>query len=143
MQAASFEEVLEQILVKDSRYHRDAYVFLREALDYTQKQVTKGTTKSTVRHVSGQELLTGIRDYALEQFGPMAITVLEEWGIKSCQDFGEMVFIMVEHGLLAKTEQDTRADFENGYDFHETFRNPFLPREKVKIRLPDAKPARA
>ncbi|EEF58626.1 Minf_1886 family protein [Pedosphaera parvula] len=143
MQAASFEEVLEQILLKDKRYHRDAYVFLREALDYTQKLVTKGTSKGSIRHVSGQELLAGIRDYALEQFGPMAITVLEEWGIKSCQEFGEMVFIMVENSLLAKTDQDSRADFEGGYDFHEAFTKPFLPKEKLSTQLPEAKPARA
>src|SRR5690348_2232979 len=126
MQAASFEEVLEQILAKDTRYQRDAYLFVREALDYTQKLVTKGA-KGPIRHVSPQELLSGIREYALETFGPMAITVFEEWGIHACKDFGEIVFVMVEHSLLAKTERDSRTDFENGYDFDEAFRKPYVP----------------
>jgi uncharacterized repeat protein (TIGR04138 family) len=130
MQAVSFEEVLEQILAKDKRYHRDSYLFVREALDHTQKAVGKQTKGGHIRHVSGQELLSGIREYALEQFGPMVITVFEEWGIRSCADFGEMVFVMVEHSLLAKTDKDTRADFENGYDFQEAFRKPFLPEAK-------------
>src|SRR5690349_24885830 len=113
MQAASFEEVLEQILAKDKRYHRDAYLFMKDALDYTRKAVTKGKSKGGVGHVSPQELLSGIRDFALETFGPMAITVFEEWGIRSCHDFGQIVFIMVDNSLFAKTENDTMADFEN------------------------------
>ncbi|MDB6122437.1 MAG: protein restricted to Verrucomicrobia-Planctomycetes group [Pedosphaera sp.] len=142
MQAASFEEVLEQILAKDARYQRDAYLFVREALDHTQKLVNKGA-KGQIRHVSPQELLSGIREYGLETFGPMAITVFEEWGIRTCKDFGEIVFIMVEHSLLAKTERDSRADFENGYDFDEAFRKPYLPQSKTAKSLPIAKIAKA
>ena len=129
MQAPNFEEILENIVAKDSRYQRDAYCFLREALDHTQKAVSK-SKKNEIRHVSGQELLAGIRDYALSQFGPMTITVLEEWGIRSCEDFGEMVFNMVASNLLAKTENDTRDDFKDGYDFESAFRRPFLPTPK-------------
>ena len=126
MQAANFEELIEPILAKDARYHRDAYLFLREALDHTRKTVGR-PRKSEVGHVTGQELLAGIREYALQQFGPMTLTVLEEWGIKRCEDFGELVFNMVESGLLAKTDKDSRDDFKAGYDFHEAFRQPFLP----------------
>src|SRR6185503_16550930 len=107
MQAASFEEAIEQIAVRDHRYHREAYFFLREALDHTQKMTGKPPKKNEVHHVSGQELLKGIREYALQQFGPMTLTVLDEWGVKSCEDFGEIVFNMVETKLLAKTEQDS------------------------------------
>src|SRR5258707_11396105 len=106
MQTLSFEEVLDQILTTDKRYARDAYLFVREALDHTQKAVVKEGKGGVIRHVTGQELLSGIREYALQQFGPMVITVFEEWGIRSCKDFGEMVFVMVEHSLLAKTEKD-------------------------------------
>ena len=127
MQAASFEEAIEQIAAQDRRYHREAYFFLREALDHTHKITGKPPKKNAVRHVSGQELLNGLREYALQQFGPMTLTVLEEWGIKRCEDFGEIVFNMVENKLLAKTEQDSREDFRNGYDFHDAFRKPFLP----------------
>jgi len=127
MQAASFEEAIEQIAAKDPRYHREAYFFLREALDHTYIMTGKPPKKNEVHHVSGKELLKGIREYALQQFGPMTLTVLDEWGVKCCEDFGEIVFNMVETKLLAKTEQDSRADFQNGYDFHEAFRKPFLP----------------
>ena len=129
MHELGFEEALELIRAKDTRFHRDAYFFVREALDYTQKNITT-RNRGRVRHVTGQELLHGIREFALSQFGPMAMTVLEEWGIRQCRDFGEIVFNMVEIGLLAKTEKDSRADFEESYDFYEAFRAPFLPRSK-------------
>jgi uncharacterized repeat protein (TIGR04138 family) len=129
MQEINFDEAVEQILAKDSRYTRDAYLFVREALDYTQKVVGK-ETRGAIRHVSGQELLDGIRRFALNQFGPMVVTVFEEWGVHNCRDFGEIVFNMVESSLLAKTEKDTRTDFQNGYDFTEAFRKPFWPQGK-------------
>ena len=129
MHEPTFEDGLDQILAKDTRYHRDAYLFLREALDYTQKSILK-ETRGQMRHVSGQELLGGIREYALEEFGPMVITVFEEWGIRHCRDFGEIVFSMVETGLLAKTDKDSRTDFENGYSFEDAFSKPFLPKSK-------------
>jgi uncharacterized repeat protein (TIGR04138 family) len=66
----------------------------------------------------------------------MTMTVLEEWGVRNCRDFGEIVFNMVEIGLLAKTEKDTREDFDGGYEFEEAFRKPFLPANK-----PDSAPA--
>ncbi len=125
MQEASIEEGIGLILAKDSRYARDAYLFLRDALDFT---------KSTVRerlHVTGQELLGGIRSYALVQFGPMARTVLEEWGVTRCEDFGEIVFNLVDAGLLSKTASDSREDFQGGYTFEEAFRRPFLPESKL------------
>jgi uncharacterized repeat protein (TIGR04138 family) len=130
MQEVNFDEALEKILVKDARYQRDAYVFVREALDFSQKLIGK-ESRGTIRHITGQELLDGIRQFALQQFGPMAVTVFEEWGVKNCRDFGDIVFNMVEIGLLAKTEKDTRDDFQNGYDFTEAFRKPFWPQGKV------------
>jgi uncharacterized repeat protein (TIGR04138 family) len=131
MQEVNFDEVLDQILATDSRFHRDAYLFMREALDFTQKIVGRENL-GKVRHVTGQELLDGLRQYALQQFGPMTATVFEEWGIHNCKDFGEIVFNMVEIGLLARTEKDTREDFQNGYDFTDAFRKPFWPRGKLK-----------
>ena len=127
MQEINFDEAVELILTRDKRFARDAYTFVREALDYTQKTIGK---ESQIRHVSGQELLDGIRQFALQQFGPMVVTVFEDWGVRHCRDFGEVVFNMVEAGLLAKTDKDTREDFQNGYDFTEAFRKPFWPRNK-------------
>lgn len=132
MHEASFEEALEKILAKDPRFHRDAYFFVREALDHTQKSIVK-ENKGQMRHVSGQELLAGIREFALAQFGPMTITVFEEWGVRRSQDFGDIVFNMVETGWLAKTDKDTRDDFQDGYDFIEAFRKPFLPTAKLNL----------
>jgi uncharacterized repeat protein (TIGR04138 family) len=133
MQEVSFEEGYAKIRAKDQRYPRDAYLFVREALDHTQKTIGKDD-RGRPRHVTGQELLQGIREFALAQFGPMAITVLDEWAIRSCKDFGEIVFNMVEIELLAKTEQDSREDFVEGYDFEQAFRLPFLPSSKQPPR---------
>ena len=248
MQEVSFEDALGLILLKDPRYQREAYLFVREALDHTQKVLSRQNRGDLLRHVSGQELLAGIREFAIAEFGPMAQMVLEEWGVRDCRDFGEIVFNMVEtggspvftlgdlkdpqglahrltehpdplskflwtrfpghsrqavltgakpelleqllvdglngiikedsiyreerfsgvslspqtrsliglqlqgsllarlnrllledaypreivksHGLLAKTETDSRADFDGGYDFFEAFRKPFLPPSK-------------
>lgn len=140
MHAVNFEETLEKIVQHDARYHRDAYFFVREALDHTQKAIAKGG-KQDPRHVSGQELLAGIRTFALEQFGPMAMMVLNAWGVQTCEDFGEIVFNMVEHGLLAKTKKDSREDFKGGYDFYEAFRRPFLPSRSAATAAP-AQPVR-
>ena len=130
MQEVNFDEVLEKMLAQDSRFAREAYHFTREALDFTQKLISR-ENKGTVRHVTGQELLDGIRQFALQQFGPMTMTVLEEWGIRNCRDFGDIVFNMVESGLLAKTDKDTRDDFQNGYEFTDAFRKPFWPQSRL------------
>jgi uncharacterized repeat protein (TIGR04138 family) len=151
MQAASMEEVVDQIVLKDPRYQRDAYLFLRDALSHTRRMLgregkaEKAAKRLTAQeqHVTGQELLAGIRELALEMFGPMTITVFEEWGIHSCKDFGEMVFIMVESRLLKKTEKDSHMDFEDGYDFAEAFRNPFLPAAKLAESLKEPGVAKA
>ena len=127
MHGINFDEELEKILAKDPRYPREAYLFVREALDHTQKMVGKPAKDDVPRHVSGQQLLEGIREYALQQYGPMSMTVLAEWGIRRCEDFGEIVFNMVENSLLAKTDKDSRDDFKPGYDFDTAFRKPFLP----------------
>lgn len=131
MQEVNFDAVLDVILAKDPRFSRDAYHFVREALDFTQKLISK-ENKGKVRHVTGQELLDGIRQLALQQFGPMTVTVFAEWGIRDSKDFGEMVFNMVENSLLAKTERDSREDFQDGYDFTEAFEKPFWPKSKLK-----------
>jgi uncharacterized repeat protein (TIGR04138 family) len=138
MQPASFEEKVELIITEDKRYHRDAYFFVREALDHTQKLFVK-SSKDGVHHVSGQQLLQGVREFALQQFGPMTLTVFEEWGILRCEDFGEIVFNMVENGLLAKTDADRKDDFRGGYDFEKAFREPFQPKPPQSPLAPKPK----
>src|SRR5450631_1327271 len=134
MQEINFDEKVEMILAKDPRYARDAYLFVRESLDHTQKLVSK-ENRGTIRHITGQELLEGIRQFALNQFGQMTITVLEEWGVRNSRDFGEIVFNMVEIELLAKTEKDNRDDFNHGYDFTDAFRKPFWPPGKLNSEV--------
>jgi len=128
MQKPSFAEVIEEIVQQDPRFDRDAYMFVREGLDFTVKMLKKNPQgPPTHRHVSGQELLDGLRRFALEQFGPMSKTVLTHWGVKQCEDFGDIVFNMVEKGILGKTERDSREDFKGGYSFDEAFVKPYRP----------------
>lgn len=103
------------ILNKDKRYELEAYSFIMSSLDYTMKQLKRKG------HVTGQELSEGIKDYALQQFGPMARSVLEKWGIKNTSDFGEIVYNMINAGLLGKTETDSKNDFHERFDFKEAF----------------------
>jgi len=138
MQEVSFEQALATIQAKDPRYHREAYLFVREALEHTQKTIARNP-RGRIRHVTGQELLAGIRDFALQQFGPMTKTVLEEWGMRRCEDFGEIVFNMSAVGWLAKTSKDSRADFAGGYDFDDAFVKPFLPSSKQAAQAAEAK----
>lgn len=114
-----FDEGVKTILQRDKRYSRDAYEFVREALEYTRVWMDRRG------HVTGRELLEGIRKYALEQFGPMTKTVLNLWGVKSCEDFGAIVFNLVEQKVLSKTPQDSMDDFQTGYDFEEAFDKPY------------------
>jgi len=128
MQKPNFGESVDEILRRDNRYDRDAYQFVRDGLDFTLKMLKKQHhTQIAQRHVSGQELLEGLRRYALDQFGPMSKTVLDYWRVHKCEDFGEIVFNMVEKSILGKTEQDSREDFRGGFDFEEAFIKPFQP----------------
>jgi uncharacterized repeat protein (TIGR04138 family) len=111
----NFLEVVEEIVTKDPRYKVEAYDFVMSALNYTQSKLDKP------RHVSGRELLEGIREYGLELFGLMTLTVFENWGVKRTEDFGNIVFNVLDAGLLSKTDEDSIEDFKDGYDFKEAF----------------------
>lgn len=124
MQKVNFGEALGGILRRDPRFDRDAYLFVREGLDFTIKMLKKESAGAG-RHVTGQELLEGLRRYALDQFGPLTKTVLNHWNIHRCEDFADIVFNMVESGILGKSEKDHRDDFKGGYDFDEAFVKPF------------------
>ena len=142
MQKIGFAEALDSIVAIDPRYHRDAYVFLRDALDYTTKQQKK-TKGASVRHVAGPELLEGVRQYALKEFGPMVVTVLSYWGIRSCEDVGHMVFNLIGAGIFGKTEEDSIDDFKNVFDFQEAFVKPFAPEKSARLDPPNPLPAPA
>ncbi|KPJ60563.1 MAG: hypothetical protein AMJ46_06090 [Latescibacteria bacterium DG_63] len=112
---SDFYERVEKITVKDPRYKVAAYGFVMLALNYTLSKLDKP------RHVSGKELLEGIKEFGLAQYGPMTKTVFDYWGVHTTRDFGEIVFNLVENKLLGKTDEDRIDDFTNIYDFEEEF----------------------
>jgi uncharacterized repeat protein (TIGR04138 family) len=113
-------ERFHRVLESDPRYDPEAYNFLYEALDYTIKNVVSNKNR-TSQHVTGQELLEGIRRFAIEQFGCLARAVLETWGIRRTDDFGDMVFNLVAQDLMGKQDSDSKVDFQRVYDFEDVF----------------------
>jgi len=112
-----FYDLVEEICNQDKRYKPDAYEFVLAGLNFTQNKLKRKT------HVSGPELSLGLRDYAINQYGALATRVLAYWGIKQTQDFGNIVFSMIEKKLLAKAQEDSLADFNAVYDFNSAFAN--------------------
>lgn len=103
------------------RYAEAAYFFLLEALDYTMCLLGKSRLQGEARHITGPELLDGIRQYAKEEFGPLAPYAFRSWGILNTEDFGALVFQMCEAGLLNKRDSDRLEDFRDGFDFRNAF----------------------
>jgi uncharacterized repeat protein (TIGR04138 family) len=128
MSSSSFFDVVQLIRKEDARYDPGAYAFMRKALDFTINRIREAEDIPEGRHITGEELCEGIRDFALEQYGPMTFTLFNEWGVRRTEDFGEIVFNLVEYGVFGKTEKDDRADFVGLYDFEETFAKPFRPK---------------
>ncbi|HJQ80774.1 MAG TPA: Minf_1886 family protein [Lacipirellulaceae bacterium] len=127
------EHPLTELLRRDRRYHRDAYFFIFEALKHAQENMGMGQSSTSEeeeeaeRHVTGQQLCEAIRQYAVQQFGLMAKSVLNEWGVRNTGDFGEIVFNLIDVKLMRKTESDRREDFDNVFDFDDGLRDAFLP----------------
>jgi len=127
MSKIDFNEVVERICAENQRFHPSAYQFVRESLDYTFKTLQERGEMKARSHISGEILLDGLRAYALDQYGPMARTVLDYWGVECCEDIGQVVFDLINYGVLGKTEQDRQEDFEGGYNFEDAFEKPFRP----------------
>jgi len=115
---------LADLLQRDRRYHFDAYVFVFESLRYAHDKLGMGSDQKSEggrdeedQHVTGQELCEAIRQYALNQYGYMAKSVLNHWGVNETGDFGEIVFNLIEIGQMRRTEHDRREDFSNVFDF--------------------------
>lgn len=119
MADVKLEDGIREVVRQDPRFHPNAYYFIFEALEYTLARL------DTRRHVSGKELLEGVRECALESFGFLARTVFYEWGIQNTENIGELVFNLVSANLLMKNEEDTLADFRDAYDFEEAFDRSF------------------
>lgn len=134
MQDPDFAEIVNVICKEDPRFDRKAYDFVRLGLDHTVKELRKrdSARAEKSRHVSGAELLDGLRAYALDQFGPLTKTVLNAWGVERCSHFGDIVFNLIEYNVFSKTENDRREDFSDIYDFETAFVKPFQPAKRTK-----------
>ena len=143
MQDLEFSEIVGLIYKEDSRFDRKAYTFVRQALDHTVKELKRKNPERTGKsqHVTGAELLLGIRAHALDQFGPLTKTVLNSWGITRCADFGDIVFNLIEYNVFSKTDNDRREDFSDLYDFDEAFVKPFAPARGRRTRGGSSGPA--
>lgn len=120
-----FYRKIRKVTLKDTRYKQDAYEFVLDALWFAQKKLKRNG------HVNTKELLDGIKEFALDEYGPLAKTVIRSWGIYKTDDFGEIVFNMIEEGLMRKTDTDSLEDFKNVYDFEKAF-NVFISRPSAK-----------
>ena len=128
-----------ELLAADKRYRREAYAFVFEALRYAHDQLGMGASPPVEaidtpigsessegqRHLTGRELCEAIRKLSLDQFGYMAKTVLNSWGVTKTGDFGEIVFNLIEIGEMSKTKHDRREDFDDVYDFETELRQEF------------------
>ena len=110
-----FYNIVERICDKDPKYRPGAYEFVMEALSYSQRKFKR------IKHVTGTELLEGIKELLMIRFGHMALLVLNHWGIKNTEDFGNIVFNLVQERILSKDNEDHIDSFRNGYDFQEVF----------------------
>lgn len=142
MQQVQFEQAIVSILGRDKRFDPHAFFFLKDSLDFTLKRAADGNSGLS-RHVSGGELLEGFRDLALEQFGPMASTLMIEWGIRECSDVGEMVFLLIEEQMFGKQDSDTKEDFLGTFDMQEALTQPFLPKRAISKKDAPKTPQRA
>jgi len=113
------DEVLDRLAERNPRFDGKAYIFLLSALHRVMEELEEP------RHISGRELAEGARDLAMDEWGPMARTVLEHWGIHSTDDLGELVFALVECGILIKQDGDAPEDFVGIFDFEEAFENNY------------------
>jgi len=119
--------LLEQAAREDGRYPAQAYVFLLHGLDLAMRRRHGERPGGEVRHVSGRELCEALRELALHRWGRLAGLVLSRWGVRRTRDFGEMVFVLVQRGLLRKQETDRIEDFDDVYDFDEVFESYEIP----------------
>jgi len=129
MQPTQFPVAVQSILLKDHRYVAGAYYFLKDSLDFTLSQIID-KEGGEPRHISGNELTQGFCDFAFQEFGPMASTLMKEWGILSSRDIGVMVFQLIDEGAFGKQDSDKLEDFEIINNLVDYLKLPFLPRKK-------------
>ena len=122
------EERILQIRRRDRRFARQAYYFALDALDFTMVHLGRDRKTGEERHVGGRDLVLGIQELGAEQFAPMAAVVFHRWGVRTTEDFGEVVFNLIDAGLLSRRPSDSRLDFASGIDFEQVFEEKFRER---------------
>ncbi|MBT4502695.1 MAG: hypothetical protein HOC74_33495 [Gemmatimonadetes bacterium] len=126
---------IELLAERDGRYKKEAYLFIYDALQHTVEKLGKTHMPKEQRHISGRDLLHGISEYSMDQFGPLTHSVFTHWGVQATRDFGEIVFNLVSADLMSKTDQDSIEDFTDVYDFAEEF--DWKKRKSDFKRLPE------
>lgn len=121
------EDVYRSLALRDGRYSPEAFRFLNEALQVAVRLAGKEEQEDQDRHVTGQQILEGMRELARERFGPLAAQVWRSWGIRSTRDWGEIVFLLVDAKQLRRQESDTKEDFAEDFDFDEVFVREYRP----------------
>jgi uncharacterized repeat protein (TIGR04138 family) len=120
----SLGEAIHLCIQKDPRYHPSAYELVRDALHHACNKFRDGADD---KHVTGQELLEGFREHVTREFGPMSLTILDEWGLSAGLDVGNIVYNLIDVGYFGRNDGDSLEDFQGGYDFATAFTSPFLP----------------
>lgn len=131
-----FKETIYKIYQRDDRYHPDAYEFVNAAVTYTAKKLERDRKPSGDRHVTAEELVMGGMDYAITQYGFLAPSVLKQWGLKSGEDFGNIVYNMIAVRLLSASPNDSQADFK----CHPELADELQKRVDRALLLPDPPP---
>jgi uncharacterized repeat protein (TIGR04138 family) len=121
------KDQLRQLALSDGRYSPEAFAFLFASLEHAVRLAGKDAAQGAERHVTGQELLAGLRENAIETFGPLAAHVWRAWGIKSARDWGTIVFLLVDASMLKRKDSDKPEDFDQGFDFDEVFVERYRP----------------
>lgn len=111
--------IMERIRAREPRFHEHAFLFVLTALEFSQSRLVER------RHITGRELAESFRLLAIERYGVMAQLVLEHWGIRTTADIGDIVFALVDLGLLMSQPNDTKEDFADVYDFNRAFEHEY------------------
>jgi uncharacterized repeat protein (TIGR04138 family) len=136
----TFEQAIHRATERDSRYLQGAYEFVLEALHLSIEQLRGG---DEAQHVSGQELLEGVKQLALREFGPLAQTILNTWGLYEGMDVGNIVYNLIDVGYFGRSEGDSIDDFAECYDWDEAFTRPYLPKRMQLIGEPKTRRSEA
>lgn len=129
MKPLSFEEIVMRIYDADGRYDPEAYYYLRDVIDRTTQKLGRSGPKASDHHVTGQELSQGFQECLLEDFGPMAATLAESWGVVESADIGSLVYNLIEGGAFSKSPQDKKSDFDGLFNLIQQLEAPYRPKD--------------